>query len=237
MRRKLTSPKVRTAWLVSVALIALAAAAFIPNSDAAPKTGTTKSAGRVLEPKEYDRLDGHGATAKKVDFIEWEGNFEVHVYPKGSLKTLGMKIDHESKSTKGAVMVMELGFQGVPYTLIRRAPLFISLPDAFQAFQDETTADYDKIIVSGHSITGVKKFTLHAPPTQLYPDYHPALTEDASLAEEPPAKPAQRKSASESVAPAFETSDHEFSDRGTVRRRHQDTGTPPEESRIKNFAF
>lgn len=35
--------------------------------------------------EEYDRLDGVGASGKKVDVIEWEGSLEIHVYPADTL--------------------------------------------------------------------------------------------------------------------------------------------------------
>lgn len=201
-------------------------------------------AARVQEPKEFDRLDGHGATLKKVDVIEWEGNLEIHVYPKGSLKSLGMKLDKESKTTKNKVMVIEYAFNGVAYTLIRRAMLSISMPDAFHAFRDETAVDYDKIIVSGNQIAGAKPYALATAPTQLYPDFHPALAEGDGAE---PAKAYQRKSASEgprqtgaSDAPGIQfrkAEEVEQDAQGTTRKRAQDPSSIDADGGIRNFAF
>ncbi|MBS1961117.1 MAG: hypothetical protein JST04_02795 [Bdellovibrionales bacterium] len=235
---------------LSFALLALLTLVVAPSSGYSASAGAKATPGRVMEPREFDRLDGHGATGKKVDVIEWEGNLEIHVYPKGSLKSLGMKIDRESKTTKNAVMVIEYAFNGVPYTLIRRAVLSISLPDSFQAFKDETADDYDKIMVSGHTLAGVKTYALAPAPTQLYPDYHPALAQDddsAPGAAGEPAKTYQRKSASEptvgsggSNAPGikFQKADElEDNGRGTVRRRRPKADPSDDEGGIRNFAF
>jgi hypothetical protein len=204
-------------------------------------------AGRVLEPKDFDRLDGHGPSSKKVDVIEWEGNLEIHVYPKGSLRSLGMKIDHESKTTKNKVMVIEYGFNSVPYTLIRRAILSIPMPDNFHAFRDETADDYDKIIISPQIISGAKAFALAPPPTQLYPDYHPALAQDggagspdAPIARPSTLQPTKRypRPASETPSVRFEKTDEVQQDgRGTTRRRTTEPSTIDEDGGIRNFAF
>src|SRR5687767_7863161 len=69
---------------------------------------------------EYDRLDGMGPSGKRVDVIEWEGNLEVHVYPKGSLRGLALTIDRQKKDKP--VMVIGYRFDNAPKTqLIRRA--------------------------------------------------------------------------------------------------------------------
>ncbi len=220
--------------------------------------GPVAQKGRVLEPKEYDRLDGHGATAKKVDVIEWENNLEIHVYPKQSLKSLGMKIDRTKKDKP--VMVIEYAFNGVPYTLIRRALLSIPMKDGFKTYRDTSTTDYDKIIISNNTLnSGVEIFALASEPVQLYPDYHPALGEaDApKLADTPveePAKTYGRKSASEfpssgtpagtsgsATSPAriqFKSAEEvEQDSRGTARKRNFVPSTIDEDGGIKHFAF
>ncbi len=190
---------------------------------------STSQAGRVLEPKDFDRLDGHGPTAKKVDVIEWEGNLEIHVYPQGSLKSLGMKIDRESKVTKNSVMVIEYAFHGVPYTLIRRAVLSIKLPDTFKTFRDESADGYDKIIVSGNGLAGVSPYALAPPPTQLFPDYHPSLAQDEPAKAYPPRQPSGIQ---------FKTADEVNEDaRGTSRKRKPTPSEQSEDGAIKSFAF
>ncbi len=129
---------------------------------------------RVAEPKEFDRLDGTGPSGKKVNVIEWENNLEIHVYPKGSLSGLGLKVDRKDKNKP--VMVIEYSFKGTPYTIIRRAVIAVPLKDGFRTYQESNTDDYDKVIITNHTLTAsVKPFPLNAAPTQLYPDHHPAL--------------------------------------------------------------
>lgn len=229
----------------------------VSNTTATADSKQPKVAQRAqMEPKEFDRLDGHGPSGKKVDVIEWEGNLEIHVYPKGGLRSLGMKIDRESKTTKNAVMVIEYGFTGVGYTMIRRAILGIPLKDGFKAYRDPSADDYDKVIISNNTLTeGVSTFALATPPTQLYPDYHPALGGDDDsgakdtpkrLGTDEPAKTYQRKSASEGGATSEpstpgvrfqKASEFEQDSKGTSRKRSQDSDDSDGEVKIRNFAF
>ncbi len=125
----------------------------------------------------YDRLDGMGKSRKKVDVIEWEGNLEIHVYPKGSLAGLSLKLDKPSKEK--LVMVIGYRFSDNPKTqLIRRAILGIPIQPGFKAFKDPSEADFDKIIISNNGLSNqVVAFQLDPEPSQLYPDGHPALAE------------------------------------------------------------
>ena len=135
---------------------------------------------------DYDRLDGHGASGKKVDVIEWEGNLEIHVYPAGSLKGLALKLDKKNKDRP--VMVIGYRFDNDPKTqLIRRAILGITLSEGFKAYRDPSADDYDKIIISNNTLSGqVASYKLDPAPTQLYPDGHPALasTQDKKKSED-----------------------------------------------------
>jgi hypothetical protein len=127
----------------------------------------------AIEPEDFDRLDGHGPTKKRVDVIEWEGNLEIHVYPKGSLRGLGLKIDRTKKDKP--VMVIAYRFTNVTYTLYRRAILSVPLNDSFKVYEETTADDYDKIMISNNTLTSnVKPFVLDATPTQLYPDHYVA---------------------------------------------------------------
>jgi len=237
------------------ALTCFGLSTVIPNSTADSAKPPAKVARANQEPKEFDRLDGHGPTGKKVDVIEWENNLEIHVYPKGSLRTLGLKIDREPKTTKNAVMVIEYAFNGVPYTLIRRAILSIPMNDNFKAFQETAADGYDKIIISNNTLAdGVRPYTLAPAPTQLYPDYHPALESgdgsDSKMANQPatgePAKTYQRKSASEGgptsepKGPGIQlrkASEFDQDGQGTSRKRSQENDGTGGEERIRNFAF
>lgn len=128
--------------------------------------------GAGLTDEEFDRLDGHGPSGKKVNVIEWEGNLEIHVYPGGSLAGLSMKVD---RSQKSPVMVIGYRFRDRPEkTLIRRAVLGIPMADSFQTYRDPSISDYDKIIVSSNGLSGqVVAYRLDPAPKQLYPDGHP----------------------------------------------------------------
>jgi len=116
----------------------------------------------------FDRLDGRGESGKRVDVIEWEGNLEIHVYPKGSLKGLALKIDKKNKDKP--VMVIGYRFNNAPQKqLIRRAILGINLLESFKTFKDEKEPDFDKIVISNNGLA-LAEYKLDPAPTQLYPD-------------------------------------------------------------------
>lgn len=209
-------------------------------SDSAHSKEPAKSArvARAMEPKEtYDRLDGTGPSTKKVDVIEWEGNLEIHVYPKGSLKGLGLTIDRTKKEKP--VMVIEYRFNSVPYTLIRRALLSTAkLTDSFKTYQDPSTEDYDKIIISNNTLTAsVKPFPLDPTPTQLYPDHHPMLAQ-----QEEPAKSygnARRPSNGDGVQFQQTQLDSNDQDDGSPRFRSKQPAkkTIDSDGGIESFSF
>lgn len=138
-------------------------------------------AAQPLVDEEYDRLDGHGPSGKKVNVIEWEGNLEIHVYPGGSLAGLSMKID---RSQKNPVMVIGYRFNDQPSkVLIRRAILGIDLSDRFMTYRDPSVSEYDKIIVSNNGLSSqVVAYKLDPAPDQLYPDGHPKNQMSSQLA-------------------------------------------------------
>lgn len=128
----------------------------------------------------YDRLDGTGASHKKVNVIEWEGNLEIHVYPAGSVKGLALTIDRATKNKP--VMVIGYRFNENPkQQLIRRAIIDgISLSDNFKAYKDPSADGYDKFIITNNTLGGdFAAYKLEPKPTQLYPD---AQTEVAAKA-------------------------------------------------------
>lgn len=126
---------------------------------------------------DYDRLDGTGASGKKVDVVEWEGNLEIHVYPSGSLAGLALKVDRRDKHKP--VMVIGYRFTDNPGAqLIRRAILGIDLKDDFRSYREPKADGYDKIVVTNsRPWDGLVAYRLDPEPTQLYPDGHPALAE------------------------------------------------------------
>ena len=157
---------------------------------------------------DYDRLDGTGPSHEKVQVIEWEDNLEVHVYPKGSLQGLGMKLDKQNKDRP--VMVLSYRFGGKP--LIRRAILGIDLKDNFKVFKDPSEEEFDKIIVSNNAQDSpVVAFRLDPAPTQLYPDgYAVALTQSKQMIASNPVKLKQAVRAPAEENPG--TTDSEESD-------------------------
>lgn len=218
---------VRTATLVTSTLLFLSLLAFIPNASA-----------RMQEPKEFDRLDGKGATSRKVDVIEWENNLEIHVYPKGSLKSLGMKVDRTDK--KNPIMVIEYAFNHVAYTLIRRAKLSLDLKDGFKAFEETSAEGYDKIMISNNTLTsGVKPYPLGPAPTQLYPDYHPSLKgeapEERNLAQTPETPVTQ--SAPDSGLKFHSFGESAAPSEGTFRKRIKIPANDNGEGGVRSFAF
>ena len=120
--------------------------------------------------EDYDRLDGKGASGKRVDVIEWEGNLEVHVYPKGSLVGLALKLDQRQKDK--TVMVIAYRFNNAPKKpLIRRAIIGIPFAEKFQAYHASKEPDFDKIIISNNGLSAdLAAYKLDPEPTQLYPD-------------------------------------------------------------------
>jgi hypothetical protein len=201
------------------AMISTLTSAVAPSgAQAASTSGATRE-----EEEEYDRLDGMGASGKKVQVIEWEGNLEVHVYPGGSLKGLALKLDKRNKSKP--VMVIGYRFNDNPTKqLIRRAILGIDLHPGFKMYRDPSSgSEYDKVIISNNGLSGqLTSFGAEPEPTQLYPDGHPALADGkdggkdgykprglASQSGNPEAVKSKR------VAPAPESAD--VDDNGTIQ--------------------
>ncbi len=146
----------------------------------------------------YDRLDGHGQSGKTVHVIEWDGNLEVHVYPSGSLKGLGLKLDTQNKNKPVMVLAYRFDTTG-PKPIIRRNVLGIELRENFKVYKDPSPADYDKIVITNHLLnkksSQVADFKLDPAPTQLYPDGHPTLVAKT------PDEPARAPASSESIRP------------------------------------
>ena len=131
--------------------------------------GLATSVSVFAEEEVFDRLDGKGPSGKRVDVIEWEGNLEVHVYPKGSLKGLSAKLDDRVEGKKVMVIGYRLGAKTRP--LIRRAILGVPFQPALQAFSDSSEKEFDKLALSNHLLTGKwKPYTLDPAPAQWYPD-------------------------------------------------------------------
>jgi hypothetical protein len=150
----------------------LAVAAFI--------TGIITSYSVLAQETVFDRLDGKGPSGKRVDVIEWEGNLEIHVYPKGSLQGLSAKLDEREKGKK----VMVIGYRFDPnkkaHPLVRRAILGVPFHAGIKAFVDKSEKEYDKLALSNNGLAAPwAPYQLDPSPAQWYPDGHPS-NEDSS---------------------------------------------------------
>jgi hypothetical protein len=117
----------------------------------------------------YDRLDGTGPSHRRVDVIEWDGNLEVHVYPKASTAGLGAKLDDRVGGKK--VMVLAYRFKAQTGTLVRRAILGIPFQSKLKAFIDPTEPEFDKLALSNQDLPAPwQPYHLDTAPKQWYPD-------------------------------------------------------------------
>ncbi len=117
----------------------------------------------------FDRLDGTGPSKKRVDVVEWNGNLEIHVYPKGSLKGIGAKLDDRESGKK--VMVIAYHLNGSSEPLVRRAILGVPFTGNFKAFVDTSEKDFDKIGLSNKDLTKPwTPYKMQPPPKQWGPD-------------------------------------------------------------------
>jgi hypothetical protein len=213
-------------------------------SSTSPRKGAVKGPVKLTEPvNDFDRLDGKGLTRKRVDVIEWEGNLEIHVYPKNSLKSLGLKVDRTDKDRN--IMVIEYQFNGVPYTLVRRAVLSVKFMDSFKTFQDPSTEGYDKILISNNTLdASVKPFLAVHEPRQMYPDGY-GEPEGAVLAdseEESPdseLKSPSRRTASDEPAKIYDGVHPNARNAPGVKMREEKKPPPnlDEDGNIRSFEF
>lgn len=142
----------------------------------------------VDQDDDFDRFDGRGKSGKRVDVIEWAGNLEIHVYPKGSLVGLSLQLDKKNKDKP--VMVIGYRFNHDPNKqYVRRAILGVPFYAGFHTYKVTNTDEYDKVIISNHQLSGdVVAMTLDQPQKQLYPDGHPMLAEKDSKSGRVPAQ-------------------------------------------------
>lgn len=216
-------------WLCALLTSLLILTAWIPRR-ARADDGTAGGGGA-----HFDRLDGHGASGEKVDVIEWQGNLEIHVTPRGSLQGLALKLDKHDQGNP--VMVIGYRFKSEPGTqLIRRAVLGIPLSTGFKVYKDPTDPDYDKIIITMNALPSpLVAFRLDPPPKRLYPaGYAAALkaqkTQQAGMSwPGAPSSSGQRVPATQGQAPDGSASPGQSPDQpnDTARhgRKHHDSGT------------
>lgn len=159
----------------------------------------------VFAEEVFDRLDGKGPSGKRVDVIEWEGNLEIHVYPKGSLQGLGAKLDDREKGKKVMVISYRLGKKDRP--LVRRAILGVPFQRSLKGFIDSSEKEYDKLALSNQNLTGNwKPYRLDPPPSQWYPDGDERNEEEPA----PVRGPASRAEKPAKIAPREEGSLNQF---------------------------
>ena len=165
----------------------------------------------VFAEELYDRLDGTGLSRKKVDVIEWEGNLELHIAPKGSTAGVGPKLDTRTESKQ--VMVIAYRFKGQKDVLVRRAILGIDFDPKLKGYIDPTEKDYDKLAISNQKLESPwKPYPFDAAPKQWYPDGDerneellPAIPSVPFLSELKKTEPTIPKRAPASIEPEVET--------------------------------
>ncbi|MBC7396779.1 MAG: hypothetical protein H7333_04980 [Bdellovibrionales bacterium] len=122
----------------------------------------------VFAEEVYDRLDGKGPSGKRVDVIEWEGNLEVHVYPKGSLQGMSAKLDDRVEGKKVMVVGYRLGAKG---HLVRRAILGVPFHKSLKGFIDRSEKEFDKLAISNQTLSAPwTTYKFDPAPAQWYPD-------------------------------------------------------------------
>lgn len=144
-------------------------------------TGVITSYSVLAEEVVFDRLDGKGPSGRRVDVIEWEGNLEIHVYPKGSLQGLSAKLDDREKGKN----VMVIGYRFDPdkkaHPLVRRAILGVPFNANVKVFIDHTEREFDKLAISNNGLAKPwSPYKMDTPPKQWYPDGHPANEDDSA---------------------------------------------------------
>jgi hypothetical protein len=171
-------------------------------------TGILTSVSVFAAPEIFDRLDGKGPSKKRVDVIEWEGNLEIHVYPKGSLKGLSVKLDERTSGKK--VMVIGYRFGPNDRPLIRRAILGVPFSAKLNGFVDSTEKDFDKIGISNQILPAPwKPYKFDPAPKQWYPDGDER--NDPPEAEPIPRRPASERLPEDPKKPLDEGSLNHFS--------------------------
>ena len=216
-------------------LVLVSIVTLIPTGSFSGDTPTPNVKSAQTADEDFDRLDGKGTSGKRVDVVEWEGNLELHVYPKGSLAGLALKLDDSNKDR--TVMVIGYRFtNNAKKQLIRRAILGVPFTAQFKTFRDAKEPDFDKIVISNNTLSGdLTAYKLDPTPTQLYPD-DPTKdkTKDKKVAE----KATQPQTSNEKTTPPVV--------RGTASENADDAGpaNPPvgqppanEEGSIKPFKW
>lgn len=143
-------------------------------------TGMITSYSVFAEETVFDRLDGKGPSGKRVDVIEWEGNLEIHVYPKGSLQGLGAKLDEREQGKKVMVIGYRFDADKNAHPLVRRAILGVPFNNKLKAFIDTSEHEFDKLAISNNGLAKPwTPYKMDPAPAQWYPDGHPS-NEDSS---------------------------------------------------------
>jgi hypothetical protein len=158
----------------------------------------------------FDRLDGKGPSGKRVDVIEWDGNLEIHVYPKGSLVGLSAKLDDREEGKKVMVVGYRLAKGAKP--LIRRAILGVPFTANVMGFIDRSEPDFDKLAISNQNLAKPwAPYKLDPAPAQWGPEgsdrefsnpQQPTLTDATSPNSEVAPEPAQKRTRGGSRNPA-----------------------------------
>jgi hypothetical protein len=155
----------------------------------------------VFAEEIYDVLDGTGPSKEKVDVVEWEGNLEVHVYPKASAGGLGVKLDDRTQGKK--VMVIAYRFKKQKEILVRRATLGVPFTSKLQGFIDPSEKDFDKYAISNQNLPAPwKPYRFEAPPKTWYPAGDERNDQDPTLPAQTPVLGENAEPATHNRAPA-----------------------------------
>ena len=144
-------------------------------------TGVITSYSVLAEELIFDRLDGKGLSGKRVDVIEWEGNLEIHVYPKGSIQGMSAKLDDRVEGKKVMVIGYRFDADKKAHPLVRRAILGVPFTPNLKAFTDNSEQEFDKLAISNNGLAKPwAPYKMDASPDQWYPDGHPGNGTDLS---------------------------------------------------------
>ena len=100
----------------------------------------------------YDPLDGTGSTGVRIEVMNWVGNVELHISPKGLLRDLALKLDMDQDDYP--VLVVGYKFSKEPKPVIQRIRLENELKTGFKVFRSNSAenSSSDEIIISNNSL-------------------------------------------------------------------------------------
>ena|GEM_PF-5447536 len=146
----------------------------------------SKSQSLAKEPKEtFDRLDGKGPSGVNAYVVFMNDKMEIRSTPKGRLAEPGLTIDEGGG--KGKVLVIEYRFTGLPYRIIRRAPLEGPLKEPFKLYRNLKDKTDDNFLLSNTEPENLGTTWSEVPrsfkPAKMYPDHYESAESEAESLE------------------------------------------------------